>query len=292
MTQMTQHTFQKVAIALSALSILVVIGWVVTVTHKMNTIAAMQFGWDKNYALAQKLFSSDKFASQQAQQLQSALDQVNGKAPTAAPSKQQAAAQKPTEETFPGGKLTPDQIATIKKDAFIEGDQKAKITIIEYSDPECPYCIRQFNDKTVENALAASPQANHTFKVVQGVNHPGTEYKSLAILCAGQENGTEGYAAMYKAILGGSTPQAAIAKDKVLDLAKGIWLDTTKLASCIEKGETKDAYASNWAEFQTFTSSPGTPGNIILNNETGEWKLIAGAYPVDTFKQIIAQLSK
>lgn len=64
---------------------------------------------------------------------------------------------------------------------------------------------------------------------------------------------------MYKAILGGSTPQAAIAKEKVLDLAKGMGLDTTKLASCIDKGETKATYAANWAEFQTFTSSPGTP---------------------------------
>jgi protein-disulfide isomerase len=165
--------------------------------------------------------------------------------------------------------------------------------VIEYSDLECPFCIRQHNDKTVENALTAFPgQVNHIFKVVQGVNHPGTEYKSLAVLCAAEQKGTEGYVGLYKAILDGSTPQVAIAKEKVLDLAKGLGLNSTKLASCITDGATKTTYAANWAEFQMFTSSPGTPGNIILNNETGEWKLIAGAYPVDTFKQIITELSK
>jgi protein-disulfide isomerase len=83
-----------------------------------------------------------------------------------------------------------------------------------------------------------------------------------------------------------------IAKEKVTELAKGLGLDTAKLETCIANTSAKSIYAANWAEFKTFTSSPGTPGNIILNNETGAWKLIAGAYPVDTFKQLIAELSK
>jgi protein-disulfide isomerase len=286
---MSQHTLQKVAVLLSLISVVAVVLGIKLVTNKMDSIAAMQFGWAKNYALAQKLFTSDKFAQQQEQQLQSAIDQMNG-APAAAPT---ANTPKPTTETFPGGKLTADQLVAVKKDVYVEGDRKAKITVIEYSDLECPFCIRQFNDKTVENAVAAFPgQVNHVFKVVQGVNHPNTEYKSLAVLCAADQKGTEGYVGLYKAILGESTPQVAVAKEKVLDLAKGIWLDSAKLASCITNGDAKSTYAANWAEFQTFTSSPGTPGNIILNNETGEWKLIAGAYPVDTFKQIIAELSK
>lgn len=119
----------------------------------MNSIAAMQFGGEKNYELAQKLFKSDKFAAQQAQQLQSALDQING-APAAAAPTQGTTTPTATNETFPGGKLTADQMTAVKKDAFVEGNAQAKITIIEYSDPECPYCIRQFNDKTIENAVA------------------------------------------------------------------------------------------------------------------------------------------
>ena len=93
------------------------------------------------------------------------LDQMNGG--TTTPTAAQPTAQKPAAEQFPGGKLAADQMSAIKKDAYVEGNKDAKITIIEYSDPECPFCIRQFNDKTVENALAAFPQANYIVKVVQ-----------------------------------------------------------------------------------------------------------------------------
>ena len=172
---------------------------------------------------------------------------------------------------------------------MIEGDKDAKVTIVEYSDPECPFCIRHHNDKTIENTIAAFPgSVNHIYKVVQGVNHPGTEYKSLAILCAAKLKGAEGFVGMYTKILSNSTTSSVVPNEKVMEYAKELKINTSDLEECISKGDTKATYAANWAEFKTFTNSPGTPGNIVINNETGEWKLIAGAYPVDTFKQVIS----
>jgi hypothetical protein len=80
---------------------------------------------------------------------------------------------------------------------------------------------------------------------------------------------------------------AVVPNDKVVEFARDLKINTSDLEDCISKGDTKAMYAANWSEFKTFTTSPGTPGNIVINNETGEWKLIAGAYPVDAFKQII-----
>jgi len=34
----------------------------------------------------------------------------------------------------------------------------------------------------------------------------------------------------------------------------------------------------------------GTPGTIVINNETGEYELIAGAYPVSEFQRVINKL--
>ena len=286
---MSEKIIHRVAIILSMVSILAVVLWVKVVTSKMDTIASMQFGWVDNYQLAKKLFTSDKFKEQQQKQLQWAIDQMAGT--PAAPSQDDAKpAPTPTEAAwqFPSGKLTPDQLTALKKDAVIEGDKSAKITIVEYSDLECPFCIRHFNDKTIANAVAAFPGAvNHTFKPVQWVNHPGTEYKSLAILCAAKLKWDEAFIGLYSKILSTSTTSAAVANDKVLEFAKELKINTSDLADCISKWDTKALYAANWAEFRTFTTSPGTPGNIVINNETGEWKLIAGAYPVDTFKQVI-----
>lgn len=291
---MSEKNIHRVAIVLSMISILAVLLWIKVITSKMDRIAAMQFGWSENYVLAQKLFTSDKFKEQQQKQLQWAIDQISWKTDTV-----------PTEDTskpaapdnsagqFPSGTLTQDQLAAIKKDAVIEWDKNAKITIIEYSDLECPFCIRHFNDKTIANAVAAFPGAvNHTFKPVQWVNHPGTEYKSLAVLCAAKLKWDDAFIWLYSKILSSSTTSTVVPNSQVSEFAKELKINTSDLEDCITKGDTKAIYASNWAEFKTLTSSPGTPGNIVLNNETGEWKLIAGAYPVDTFKQIISEWVK
>ncbi len=291
---MSEKILHRVAILLSMISVIAVILGVKVVTSKMDAIASFQFGWPQNYELAKKLFTSEKFASQQAQQLQGAIDQLEG-APAKTPDTTNAQPTKTQDDSaqFPAGTLTPDQLAAIKKDAIVEWAADAKVTIVEYSDLECPFCIRHFNDKTIENAVAAfGGKVNHIFKVVQGVNHPGTEYKSLAALCVAKLKGPEAYTQFYSNIFAASTTSVAVPDAKLEDYAKELKVNTSDLADCISKGDTKAIYAANWAEFQTFTSRPGTPGNIIINNETGAWKLIAGAYPVDTFKQIIGEWVK
>ncbi len=261
----------------------------------MDTVAALQYGWSENYTLAKKLFTNEKFIAQQAQWLQDAIDQLNG-TPAAQPDTttqpaQPAAAQ--PQQQFPSGTLTPDQMKAIKAGAYVEGADDAKFTIVEYSDPECPFCIRHHNDKTIKNTMDAFPWAvNHIYKVVQWVNHVGTEYKSLAILCAWKIKGEEAYVWMYDKILSSSTTSTVVPNEKILEFAKELAVDTTALQECITKWDTKSIYAANWAEFGTLTSSRGTPWNIVINNETGEWKLVAWAYPVDTFKQIITEWTK
>lgn len=290
---MTQNGLQKAAILLSLISVVVVILGIKIITGKMETIASMQFGGAENYQLAQKLFTNPKFIEQQNKQLNTAISQMEGAgAEKPAPTDPTTAAPAAPKEEFVGGTLTQDQIAAIKKTAVVEGDAKATYTIVEYSDPECPYCIRHFADGTIASVIGAFPagEVNHIFKPVQGVNHAGTEYKSLAILCAAKLKGNEAFVDMYTKLFKASTPQAAAPTTKVMEIAQESKINTSDLEACITKGDTKAIYAANWAEFQTFTQSPGTPGNIIINNETGKWKLIAGAYPASAFKPVIETL--
>ncbi len=57
-----------------------------------------------------------------------------------------SANQQAGEQEAPPKKLSQDELASIKKDAYIEGNKSAKITLIEYSDLECPFCIRQYKE--------------------------------------------------------------------------------------------------------------------------------------------------
>lgn len=285
-----EQTLHMIMIAISGLTlILVAIQFFClksSIAQAIEHSEAMKVGGMENYASLKMLYNSDGFKSAQKQQIEAALAQMNGQQANAGAQQGDNAA--PSGDGFPSGKLTDDQLSKLKKGAYINGDKDAAITIVEYSDPECPFCIRHHNDKTIDNVMKAFPdKVNHILKVVQGVNHPGTHYKSLAILCAGDLGGSKGYYGMFDQILGNSTPEAPSATGQIVAFAKTIGVNASKLGTCVDTKATEAAYAANWQEAISFQST-GTPGNLIINNKTGEWKLIAGAYPADTFNQLIS----
>lgn len=251
------------------------------VNQAIENNEAMKVGGKENYEKLKQLYSSEWFATAQKQQIESALSQGAGGQPTTP--------DQTAQEEFPSGNLSADQISQIKQGAYIMGDEDAKITIVEYSDPECPFCIRHYKDGTIE---AVSQQydgdVNHIVKAVQGVNHTNTESKSLALLCAGKLGGSDAYYGMYDKIVWGSTPEAPVANSQVATFAQELGLNASEFKTCVDTKELLSVYSANRQEALSFKSG-GTPGNLVINNETGEYRLISGAYPVSTFTQIIDQ---
>ena len=80
-----------------------------------------------------------------------------------------------------GGTLSPEEVKTLLEDASLEGNKAATVAVIEYSDMECPFCMRQYHD----TKLFPKVLAQYTDKIVlafknnRGVNHKGTEVKAL-----------------------------------------------------------------------------------------------------------------
>lgn len=69
--------------------------------------------------------------------------------------------------------ITAESIAAIRKDAFIEGNQNAKITLVEYSDLECPYCIMQYKNGVIGKMKEKyGDKINVIFKPLNLARHP------------------------------------------------------------------------------------------------------------------------
>lgn len=188
--------------------------------------------------------------------------------------------------------LTTDEIAAIKKTAYIEGNKDAIITLVEYSDLECPFCIRQYKDGTISKMHEKyGDTLNSIFKNFRGVPHENSEAEANALLCAGEIGGTEAYVAYYNAIFtrsnGGNG--TGFSKDALLPLAKELKIDGKKFQACVDSKK-------NIAQFDTETAEgsklgvQGTPGTVVINNQTGEYELIAGAYPASEFERVINKL--
>lgn len=145
--------------------------------------------------------------------------------------------------------LSKREMSEIKKDAYMEGNKDALITIVEYSDLECPFCIRHFQEGVAESlSQTYGSTVQYTFKNFRAVQHPGSEAKANALLCAGVLGGTEVYAAYYADILTGSGNRELFSVEKLTSLAVDIGLDEKKFDSCVESKEQLVRFEAETAE--------------------------------------------
>jgi protein-disulfide isomerase len=75
----------------------------------------------------------------------------------------------------------------------------------------------------------------------------------------------------------------------VVDLAESLNLPADEFTQCYN-GESVDAVNSSINEGSTVFGINGTPGNVLLDRETGAYKRVFGASPVDTFENALAGL--
>ncbi len=188
--------------------------------------------------------------------------------------------------------LSQDEITAIKKTAYIEGNKDAIITLVEYSDLECPFCIRQYTEGTIKKVRDSfGDKVNSAFKNFRGVPHENAEVEARATLCAGEMGGAEKYVAYYSAIFtrskGGNG--TGFSKDALVPLAKELKLDTKKFQACIDSKKNITRFDSETAEGAKLWVQ-GTPGTVVINNKTGEYELIAWAYPASEFERVINKL--
>lgn len=203
-------------------------------------------------------------------------------------------AVQPTDTTNPtnAATLEADKIQTIVSDAVIEGNKDADILVVEYSDMECPFCVKQYQETKLWEKLQAQygDKVKFAFKNNRGVNHEGTEAKALGALCAAKIGGDKAYVSFYNTIMKNSTNAGGVyAVSRLPDAAKEAGLNIKAWQDCVDKKETLPQFGSQTTEAQGLGLG-GTPGTLILNVKTGKYSTVEGAYPYESFTQKIDSL--
>lgn len=251
------------------------------ISETLKQIQYDQAGGKDVYDLYMKLQKLQ--AQNQKSKLESQIQSLEGNAPSA----DSGAPAAPTaNKTF-----TDAQYAGVFKDSYVEGNAKAKITLVEYSDLECPYCIMQKKNGTIEGLRKKyGDSVNVIFKPLNLARHPGSDQKGWASLCVAKLGGVDKYSKFYNTILSNSEVQGPVyALDKVSSLAKEVGVDQKKFDACYNGKETEALYKSYTAEAMAYSVN-GTPTTLILNNETKQYDLVQGAAPAANFETIVDKL--
>lgn len=152
------------------------------------------------------------------------------------------------------------------------GGSKAPVTIIEFSDYECPFCKRA--EESVQRVLGAyGDQIRFVYRDYPLPFHANARPAAEAAHCAN----AQGKFWEYHTKLMASKDLSAAA---LQGLAGKVGLDRAKFDECVAKRQFKDAVEKDIAD-ATKVGVNGTPAFFING------RLLDGAQPFEKFKEII-----
>ncbi|MDD3145462.1 MAG: thioredoxin domain-containing protein [Candidatus Gracilibacteria bacterium] len=192
-----------------------------------------------------------------------------------------------------GGAISLEQVKKVtSENTHILGNPDAEITWVEYSDIECPYCKKLHQSGTIEEIMKEyDGKVNFIFKQFPLAFHKQAQMEAEAVLCAGELGGKDKYYDFITQAFNGSKGNGeSYTKESISKLGGELGIDEKKLLSCIESGKFKQQAQDEMEEGSTLFGITGTPGNVLINNKTGKWDKLPGAYPTGSFKQKIDSL--
>jgi len=158
------------------------------------------------------------------------------------------------------------------------GNANASVTIVEFSDFECPYCGNFFTETLplITKNYIDTGKVQLFFRDFPLSFHADAEKAAEAAECAGEQNK---FWQMHDKLF---ENQNALGVDNLKQYAKDIGLDSAQFNSCLDSGKTAPEVQKDLADGQSYGVS-GTPTFFINGVE------VVGAQPYSAFEQVINQ---
>ena len=215
--------------------------------------------------------------------LKEIISEIESKA-AAAPAPQSA--QIPTQPTAP-------QVFRISLDDDpVKGNPNAPVTIVEYSDFQCPFCLRFFQQTLplIEKNYIDTGKIKFVYKDLPLDSlHPNARAAHIAAECADEQ----GKFWKYHDVLFKKQPQwsnlaSSELQNKFTEFATDMGLKAAKFKSCMQSPNIADEVNKDILEAASYGAT-GTPTFFIGNEEDGFVKLV-GAQPYQSFQAVIDSL--
>lgn len=169
----------------------------------------------------------------------------------------------------------------------VYGNPEAAISLIEYSDFECPFCKR-FHPTPKEIVEAYAGQVNWVYRHYPlGIHNPGAQKQAEASECANELGGNDAFWTYTDAIYARTESNGeGFPLTQLAPLAAEIGLEESRFRECLDSGRYATRVQEDFDE-GTQIGITGTPATILLHNRTGEVRVKVGAQPMTAFKEDI-----
>lgn len=172
-----------------------------------------------------------------------------------------------------------------------KGNPRAKLTLVEYSDYECPFCgqyVAQVYPQ-IDQAYIATNKINYVFKnfPIEQLHRQSLK-AHVAAACAGDQRR---YWEMHDRLF---TDQRNLSLDRFVEIATMLKLDPVTFRACVESTKHEAMIREDVAEAQR-GGVQGTPVFVLAYTDPkGQsitpLRVIVGAQPFEAFKEAIDAL--
>jgi len=168
-----------------------------------------------------------------------------------------------------------------------QGKEEAPVTIIEFTDYQCPYC-RRFDQSTfadIKRNYVDTGKVRFLTRDLPLEFHPNALHAAEAARCAGDQGK---FWEMREALFANSTD---LSRDAIMKYAQTLSMDASSFASCLDTEKHKAEVQADLAEAVRLRVT-GTPTFLVGRSANGvlEGVRISGALPFSAFDAVIKQM--
>jgi protein-disulfide isomerase len=169
----------------------------------------------------------------------------------------------------------------------IRGNKNAKVTLIEYSDYECPFC-KNFEPTIKQIMDTYGDKIRLVYRHYPLAFHANAQKEAEASECVAELGGNDAFWQFSDAIYERTTSNGTgFALDKLGPLAAEVGVDQAAFQACLDSGKyeklVKDSITNG-----TASGVNGTPSTFVVDAK-GNSQLVVGAQPIESFKTAIDQ---
>ncbi len=193
----------------------------------------------------------------------------------------------------PAGEPTGPVKVSVDDDAVL-GNPEAPVTIVEFSDYECPFCKRHYEDThaQIKKEYIDTGKVKLVFRDLPLSFHdPLATTQAIAANCAREQGNDETYYKMHDALFETTTSNGSgMTMDQLYGLAGKIGINADNFKTCIDSKKYADEVAKDLND-AGIVGATGTPSFVVgKSGQEIEGKLIVGAQPFAAFKAAIDPL--
>jgi len=167
----------------------------------------------------------------------------------------------------------------------VRGNKDARFTIIEYTELFCPYCQKHSQAGTINSVIEQFPGD------VNSISKHFIIYGEEALNLA---NTMECISALKPEIYYNTFDKAfedyPVNMEKLIDIATWLGVNKSALQTCAYGWKYKETINNQMSTASQLFWVNWTPGNVIIDRETGKYILVSGAQPIEEFTKAIGEL--